>query len=354
MNREELARQFSAQRTSRWKTFVVEAHPDDASCIDCLADVFHDARVETTDDEHLHTVIVDEELSFTVDDENARFWSFHSIAPMKLVTSEMRRRVTRRWDLDFVWLPSHHLRQVRPGVEPAYVKTDFKGLTDEIDDPLVIALRGRDAAAILDSLRKMDRYGHALVVDRLTVPVETNLGYVEETVDRFATFMARGNSFALHQQIVSGVVNRYLLLVEAAEKRAIRFTAHGDQESGGRVDGSPIEIRFSRRLHDVPSFLDQLFSSREPFRLWGLHVATDAYGDCDGVDLHVGERIRVEVQPEFLRIHLYEGGCGNTVARLVANLQHHVDGALEFDDPELNDLLTLRTLTATARQPTST
>jgi hypothetical protein len=50
------------------------------------------------------------------------------------------------------------------------------------------------------------------------------------------------------------------------------------------------------------------------------------------------------VQSELLRIHLYEGGCGNTVARLITNLQHHVDGALRLVDPQLQELMTLQTL----------
>jgi hypothetical protein len=351
MNRRQLAEQFSTPGTSPWKTFVVEAHPGGHAPSDYLADVFDGAQVEPTDDVHLHTVVVDHELRFTVDDLDSRFWSFHSTAPTERAGREIKRRITARRDLDFVWLPSHHLRQTWPGVHPSYLKTDFKGWnvlpTDEVRD-LAITVRGRDADRLLEVIRQERGHEHAVSIDRLTVPaVDPDLGRVEEAVNRFAHFVAKGDSFALHQQVVAGVVRRYRALVEAAEARAIAFEAFSE-EGGGRVRGSPIEVRFSRPLPHVPGFLDELFSSREPFRLWGLHQATDRYGECDGVDLHVGERIRVEVQPSFLRIHLYEGGCGNTVARLVSNLQHHVDGALQLSDPELNALLTLEGLTASA------
>ena len=213
---------------------------------------------------------------------------------------------------------------------------------------LAITVRGRDADRLLDVIRRQEGHEHAVSIDRLTVAAEDpDLGRVEEAVNRFAHFIAKGDSFALHQQLVAGVIGRYRALVEAAEARAITFSRFGE-DGGGRVGGAPIEVKFSRPLPDVPGFMTELFSSREPFRLWGLHSAGNTYGECDGVDLHVGERVRVEVRPDFLRIYLYEGGCGNTVARLVTNLQHHVDGALQILDPELNALLTLETLAPAA------
>jgi hypothetical protein len=35
-------------------------------------------------------------------------------------------------------------------------------------------------------------------------------------------------------------------------------------------------------------------------------------------------------------VYLERGNCGNTVARLISNLQHHFDGALFLVDPELD------------------
>lgn len=351
MNRRQLADQFATSGLSPWKTFVVEAHADGHAAGEYLADVFGGARVDATDDVHLHSVNLDDELRFIVDDLEGRFWSFHSTAPTERAFREIRRRITARRDLDFVWLPSHHLRQVLPGVHPSYLRTDFKGWdvlpADEVRD-LAITVRGRDADRLLKVIQHEKGHEHAISIDRLTVPaLDPDLGQVEEAVNRYAHFIAKGDSFPLHQQVVAGVVGRYRRLVEAAEAQAIGFRSLGD-DGGGRMSGSPIEVRFSRPLPNVAAFLDELFSSRGPFRLWGLHRATNRVGECNGVDLHVGECIRIEVQPEFLRIHLYQGGCGNTVARLVANLQHHVDGALQLLDPELNALLTLEGPTATA------
>ena len=140
--------------------------------------------------------------------------------------------------------------------------------------------------------------------------------------------------------MVANVIERYRAFVEAVEARTTRFASLGDA-GGGTVSGTPIEIEFSRPLPSLALLFDELFSSREPFRLWGLHRADNRYGECDAVDLHVGACMRVEAQPQFLRVQVYEGACGNSVARLVANLQHHVDGALRIVDPELDALLNL-------------
>jgi hypothetical protein len=76
--------------------------------------------------------------------------------------------------------------------------------------------------------------------------------------------------------------------------------------------------------------------------LWGV---VDDYGDeyveVDAVDLHVGSRVRLEISPNALRLHLLRGGCGNTVARLISNLQRHVDGRIAAADPAIQAQLAL-------------
>lgn len=104
--------------------------------------------------------------------------------------------------------------------------------------------------------------------------------------------------------------------------------------------GSPITLRFSRPIPDLDYFLEQLFSAREPFRLWGLpRRFGENLAEVEAVDLHVGQRLRFDVAAEWMRVYLFKGGCGNTVARLAANLQRHFDGALSIGDQELDAYL---------------
>ena len=175
-------------------------------------------------------------------------------------------------------------------------------------------MRGQHADRLLDTISASNGHGHAFSVDRLTVPIDDpDFGFVEQAVNRKAHFVARGDSFPLHQQVVADVIGRYRAFVEAVEARTTRFASPGDA-GGGTMSGTPIEIEFSRPLPSLALLFDELFSSREPFRLWGLHRADDRYGECDAVDLHVGACMRVEAQPQFLRVQVYEGACGNSVA----------------------------------------
>ena len=103
------------------------------------------------------------------------------------------------------------------------------------------------------------------------------------------------------------------------------------------MSGGPIVIKFSRPIPDQQAFLATLFSSRAPFRLWGMPaVSAEGVAEVEAVDLHVGQRLRVDVGDDWMRIYLEAGGCGNTVARLVSNLQHRFDGALSLIDPVLD------------------
>jgi len=69
---------------------------------------------------------------------------------------------------------------------------------------------------------------------------------------------------------------------------------------------------------------------------------TDNVALIDAVDLHIGQRLGVEVGRDWMRLYLQAGTCGNTVARLVSNLQTRFDGALSLTDPDLWAAATLK------------
>jgi hypothetical protein len=56
-------------------------------------------------------------------------------------------------------------------------------------------------------------------------------------------------------------------------------------------------------------------------------------GRVGAVDLHVGQRIGIELGHDWMRVYLHAGSCGNTVARLISNLQTRFDGALTLTHP---------------------
>ena len=57
----------------------------------------------------------------------------------------------------------------------------------------------------------------------------------------------------------------------------------------------------------------------------------------------------MELGRDWMRIYLLAGSCGNTVARLISNLQTRFDGALVLTHPELQDAAGLKPSIAITR-----
>jgi hypothetical protein len=154
-------------------------------------------------------------------------------------------------------------------------------------------------------------------------------------------FAVSGDSLDFHVQFVETVIGRYRKLVELCEEKALGWTQldRSHTESGGRMSGAPIVINFSRPIDDIENFVDSMFSSREPFRLWGVPHIEDGVAELDAVDLHVGGLLRVDIGTDWLRVFLLQGGCGNSIVRLTSNLQHRFDAILSFADSELQAAL---------------
>ena len=55
--------------------------------------------------------------------------------------------------------------------------------------------------------------------------------------------------------------------------------------------------------------------------------------EANAVDLHIGNTLRLEMTPRWMRILLGEHTCGNTLARLLANLQHRFDAQTRLASP---------------------
>lgn len=308
-----------------------------------MADQSH---LERTDDAYLYRLwIPEEEQCFWVDQLDQRFWSFHTNMPVARASRYLKKQISSRHDLDWVWLPSDHLRTVWPNVPARGVRSRFQGqlLRGEgaLDD-VRLKLTGRSAEFVLDYLSKDPEIRSAVPFDGIEVRLDDpELGNVTEAVDRMGRFAVSGNSIEFHVQFVETVIARYRKLVEACEQKALSWTAldRSYVESGGRLAGIPIVINFSSSIDDMESFVDSLFSSREPFRLWGVPRIEDDFAEIEAVDLHVGGLLRMDIGRKWMRIYLPNGGCGNSIARLASNLQHRFDATLSFADPEIQAAL---------------
>lgn len=134
----------------------------------------------------------------------------------------------------------------------------------------------------------------------------------------------RADSFLDHRQTVGLVLRMYRLATEVTE-HALWISL----EEGNKLTGAPVYMQFSEEL-DRPLFerwIDSTFDPRgnrfrlggKPFRLspGKVHVY--------GIDRHLWQPLSLELTTHHVTGFLPQGTCGNTVHRLVTNVQRFVD-----------------------------
>ncbi len=99
-----------------------------------------------------------------------------------------------------------------------------------------------------------------------------------------------------------------------------------------RIGGAPVIFEFSSPLPDqtFQNLVSTTFEQgRGPLRLWGNPISLgERKVHVYGLDLHLWQRLYMELTPQRFLFILPHGTCGNTVHRLMTNLQRFVDPAV--------------------------
>ena len=169
VTRAELATQFESLASgSLWKTFVIEVHSN-GDPIALLEEVFGPNQISSTSDAYMH--VVEGESPFIVDHLDSRFWSFHTTSTVEATRPVLNRAVQRTRRMDWMWLPSQHLRSVWPSSQPALLRSDFRGRrllppNERVQD-LEVVLRGTAASDVLGLIK--EEYEEVISFDRIYV-----------------------------------------------------------------------------------------------------------------------------------------------------------------------------------------
>jgi hypothetical protein len=212
------------------------------------------------------------------------------------------------------------------------VKFDAEGAPVEF---LKMQLWGNRAGEILRVLRNEGAFPESTTLSKVKVKHwldhqadEDSFSLSDVKFDGKIT--ARGTSFQSHISLVSTVARDYSRNINDFETR---FALHFERQENGRTElmGEPLSIIFRRPIADIKVFLESVFSGAAPFRLSGVpvNVRGQLYRVV-AVDLHVSQPVTFEIAPEFIRVFLRRGSCGNTIARLYTNLQHYYDSTVEL------------------------
>lgn len=340
--------------------------------------------VEPTKDETLIRAYDSKGSAFFIDERDRRFCLIHSIAKTDSTDRVVRSLFDNSTDgFDRAWLPTQfllntHLGYLRgfkfahqplaqgilrsgslqdvqietPQVIPdEYFKPELEPMLDEEDSPIDLQLKlgpdsgipvndripvskvrrsslsvrdsataAPDFAAILkedvfESRRSLDWIQYRAFTDRSDE--------ILHSVYANGKVTASGTSIGLHMHGLDQIRRSYSKDIRTIERDySIGWVSTG---SGSSLKGTPMIIRFSDalRINDLRLFARSIFRAARPFRLFGYpHSISDGRLDVEAVDLHTGDTFSVELTPEWMRIFLPIGSCGNVIARLLTNLQH--------------------------------
>jgi hypothetical protein len=278
-------------------------------------------------------MLATENGGFFVDLLDSRFWLLHTTSSAGWSRSVLRSLIARNRDIDSCWLTLDRVEHLRKRGQERWFKADFRG--SELLPPdgvkgrrLKVQLEGDDPLDLQALLR--EHYPSSTAVTSVALRLETpDVGHVDVAANYQGVFQSRGTSFDLHLGLAANTIQAYGASVRAAEEQlGIRWGEGDGDGSGLTMHGGVVEISFVRSITNMDHFLDGLFSCREPFRLWAVpRYVTPSLVEAEVVDLHVGRQFRMDIFTDGIRVYLPSDACGNTLFRLLANLQHRYDAA---------------------------
>jgi hypothetical protein len=344
--------------TSLVKTYLVEAHRLRAADHDrtlqliratFVADVLGrraDTRVHETEDDRFFNIEFgrrDEQDVLYVDASNPRFWLVHSTAKSNDVDPIIEKLVNNTNEFDHVWIPIQLLMRIAQfgslrGLGLDYDRREVPDVDFEAPNApvefLKIQLWGNRAGDVLRILKQEGAFPDATTLSKVKVKyfldnVPENFCIADIKYDGKVT--GRGMSYQSYITLVTNLYRDYQRRIEDYERRfTVTFRSAEDRLS---VEGEPLNVRFIQPLPNLEAFCESVFSGSIPFRLMGLPIQTGRQNfRVNAIDLHVGRRMSFELSPEFMRVYLAPGGCGNSLARLYTNLQHYYNSQVEAVD----------------------
>lgn len=346
--------------TSLVKTYLLEAHKLQSATHDqvlrkvrsgLVPEVLRTrgtTRVHETDEELFFNVEVrsgDESAVLYVDASNTRFWLVHSAGRSLFVDPIIQKLIANTYEFDSAWLPIQLLERVAQmgslrGLGLDYDRRPVPDVDFELQTApvqfLKMQLWGNRAGDVLRILRAQEAFPDSTTLSKVKVKywLDRNQDSLFSIADikYDGKITARGTSFQSYITLLSALYRRYAERIQQCESQfEIRYeVADGRRLS---ITGEPLNIIFKEPIRDLEVFCKKVFSGAQPFRISGVPVNLGrGYFRVAGIDLHVGKCVNFEISPDYVRVYLPPGSCGNSLARLYTNLQHHYQSLVEAKD----------------------
>lgn len=313
------------------KTYVLESNSTqitsifDKNTIKKIEDNFYSLKLNKIVDKK------SEPIEFFVDTTDNRFWSIYTFGKSKVSDRIIRSETGKVFSkLDHLWLSVGMLKEIQEkggedkgiGIKYNFGSVFGKGETEKMS----MRVWG-ESEKIISGLSEKN-LGHILAITSIRNKKQMDDLYITENLDYFGKFSSYGNDVSLHLNYIENVLGIYKLNLGLIEDNMLSYEK-------GNISGSVFSIIINKEMEDLDQFSNCLFSSKLPFRLWGLKSISNAdMKSYVGIDLHNGDELSLEIYHSEIRVYIKKHSCGNTLLRLLENLQRHYDSSCYIEVPE--------------------
>ena len=169
-----------------------------------------------------------------------------------------------------------------------------------------------------------ERYDPLASIVQMRIPAPSRGGYDVYFNGRFTN---RSDSTTSFREAVRDVMKQYRSSTQKVEDAAWPIRSEAQAGQRGSI-GAPLLIRFSEPLDSgvFDRWVAALRRRNNRFRLWGTPIPRGP-GKVHfyAVDNHLWQPIDLEIARDHVYALLPDGTCGNTVHRLVTNIQRFVE-----------------------------
>lgn len=347
-------RQYQDAGENLAKTYILELHNPrkDRVLFGNFLDFISNQSfsVEEMGDSSLYKVMKGEAVYF-FDAIDPRFFLIHSPSKAQLCNEDIGELIKAYPRLDRTWFNSDLLESLSYygdfeswkstfNSKKIFTKTDLSMHEDLNWEELNLTVKTRDSRGKLDMIRKTQIFSDMLPITGMRIRRDSgDESFAREDITYNGKFTARGNNFTDHLDVVTEFSRGYSRLIDSIEDDcALHF------EKGAGLSGEPIVFEFQPiEQEHFKVLINNWFGGTQPFLLWGhIEYRHDDYALIDAIDLHIGHRLSFEISLGWMRVYLPSNACGNTVARLITNLQQHFRSSIRVQNKTLQEAMSFR------------
>lgn len=281
----------------------------------------------------------DLKVNFYIDTLNPRFWTLHTISSAKDTDTVVQKLVQPMMShLDTLWLDGAMLQGISKehadytkSIGIQYKYGDVFPSSDFGDSfslrangsPSEVLIRVFSEHPELANLFAVSSIGFKKIFDTENDELESHHLLIED-VNYQGKFTVKGTTIHEHLNTTSEILGKYENLLHVIEQEY--NISYKEADAGFTIHGAPLCIDLKKKIEEIQRFIQTVFTAREPFRLSGFptKIDSDTYL-VSGLDLHNGDAFRLEITPDWIRVYLPAGACGNTIMRFLCNIQRYYD-----------------------------